>query len=140
MKNLLFFLVLFLAVPAFATPTTVTSTNLSDSATTFDGTAVDNTNGNQIRNLAGNLLLCFHDTDASNACTATITAQTTSVKVVGYGTMTKANLAVALTAGQTKCVGPLTAGSWNDSSSYVQVTYTGTGCSSTKINAFTAVP
>jgi hypothetical protein len=141
MKHLFALLFILASAPAFATaPTTVTATNLSETATTFDATAVDATNGNQIANNSGNLLLVIHDADASNACTATVTAQTTSVKVSGFGTMTKANLTIALTAGQTKAVGPLQSAPWNDGNGYVQVTYSGTGCSSTKVNAVTAVP
>lgn len=127
MKILLALTLLFAVGTAYAVPTALTVVTQSETAAAFADNAADTSNGNKIFNASCDVVLLLRNTHATNSSTATITAQATSVNIPGYGLMTKANNAVVLAAGAVKHVGPLPCGSWNDSSGYVQVTYTGTG-------------
>jgi len=112
---------------AFATPTTLTVTEYTDAAVAAASNAADTSNGNRFKNTDENVFVMFQNTHGSNSSTVTITAQTTSKYVPGYGTLTRADISVVLAAGAVKFVGPLPRNIFNDASGYVNMTYSGTG-------------
>lgn len=60
---------------------------------------------------------------AGSDVTVTITAQSTSVKVAGFGTLPKANRTVVVTAGEERLIGPFPAKAFNNASGKVAVGY-----------------
>jgi hypothetical protein len=120
-------LALVLALPALATPTSLSVVTVSETAAALADNAADTGNGNRVFNGACDTVLLLRNTHASNSSTVTVAAQATSVFVQGYGLMTKANNAVTLAAGAVKHLGPFPCATWNDSSGYLQLTYSGTG-------------
>ena len=60
---------------------------------------------------------------ASLAYNVTITAQSTSFRHSGYGTLAKANVVKQVNAGQTIYLGPFKQRAFNDSNERVQLTY-----------------
>lgn len=116
-------------------PTALTVQELDDAEVTPTANNADNSEGNSIPNPNGDVCLRFENKDGANSATATIAAQETSREVPGRGTFTKANVAIALDAGE---VGYFyTNGvAYNDSSDNVQVTYTGDGAASVDVEVF----
>lgn len=57
--------------------------------------------------------------------TVTITAQNTSRSVPGMGTMTKSNIAVVVTAGEERFIGPFAPDAYKNASGNVEVSYSG---------------
>lgn len=55
----------------------------------------------------------------------TATAQQTTQTVAAFGTMTKADAAVAVPAGEERFIGPFPKGAFNDAGGLVQLTYSG---------------
>ena len=89
-------------------------------------TAYAETGGDEFSN-SGTEFLRIRNDHASGTYTARITAQTTSIKHPVYGSVTKSNTDVTVTAGTDAYVGPFKQGSWSDSNNKVQVTYKTTG-------------
>jgi hypothetical protein len=108
-------------------PTTLSIVTVSDTAAAFADGAADTGNGNQIKNSMCDVVLLLHNSHASSSSTVTVVAQGTSVDIPGFGLMTKANASITLAAGAKKVIGPLRCRTWNDSSGYVQLTYSGSG-------------
>lgn len=119
--------ILALSVSAFATPTTVVPKSSSETPVQVGAIAVDSGNGNQVANLAENVILFFQNSAANGASTATvtITAQTTTQNIPGYGPVTKSNITQTLGGGSTYYIGPLPAQAFNDANGNVQITYSG---------------
>lgn len=132
MRILLAFLML-LPAGSFAAPTTLSTVVLSETATAFAENSADVANGNRVLNPNCDLFFLFRNSHESDEAAATVTAQGTSVTLPGYGVMTKANASVSLTAGQQKHIGPFRCAAWNDTSGFVQVTYSGAASSSVKV-------
>lgn len=126
-------LALLVSLPALAVPTTLSTVNVSEAAAALADNAADTANGNRIKNPSCDLVLVVRNTDAADSATVTVAAQGTSINIPGYGTMTKSNLAISLAAGAVKHVGPFACRTWNDSSGYVQLTYSGTGAAAVKV-------
>lgn len=110
----------------------------SVSETELDVTTLENadtSNNNSAANLNGDVMLLLDNPGASTA-TVTVTAQTTSKNVSGYGPMTKADKVVTLTTGQTKLVGPFPAKTWNDGNGNLIITAGGAGAADVDLKAF----
>ena len=118
---------LLIGVEAFAVPTTIPVQTISETAAAATETAADTANGNRFINREENVFLRLRNSHATNASTVTITAQDTSENIPGFGLMTKANISVSLAAGDIKYVGPFPRKAFNDSSEYVNMTFSGTG-------------
>ena len=56
-------------------------------------------------------------------CNVTVTTQKSTVDVSGFGTLSLSNAAITVTATEERLIGPWPTNRWNDSSSFVQVTY-----------------
>lgn len=108
-----------------ATVLSVQQISESPAAPTYN--AADTVNGNSFLNPDQNIYLHFKNNHATNSSTATITAQTTSLNIPGYGDVTIGNISVSLAALEEKVVGPFPAQAYNDANGYVQVSYAGTG-------------
>ncbi len=78
--------------------------------------------GDTARNDNGDVFLHVKNGDASSH-TVTVTAQTASATVPGMGTTTKANVAVAVPAGEERMIGPFARLAFNDASNDVAITY-----------------
>lgn len=133
--KLLLSLCLFLSsAAAFAVPTTLTTVTLSETAAAFADNSADPTNGNRIRNAECDLFLLFRNSHETDEATATVVASgRTTAYLKNMGAMTKSNSTVSLTAGQEKHLGPFRCTTWNDSSGYVQLTFSGAASSSVKV-------
>lgn len=57
--------------------------------------------------------------------TVTVTAQKTTSSKGGYGTLTKADSVVVVTAGEERFIGPFPITAFNDSNGKAQITYSG---------------
>lgn len=137
MKHFLALLIALLLVPvvAYATPTTLTVVSVSETAAVTANNVADTSVGNRVYNPQGDVFFVLQDAHATLSCTITFAAGTNAtVNLKGYGPLTKAALAVALTAGQVKVVGPFPGVAWNDGSGYIQITSAGSGCGTTYIN------
>ena len=77
--------------------------------------------GDQYKN-AFHTFLYVDNQDAAST-NVTITVQTATVDINGFGNLTKADKVVSIAAGVTVCIGPLPS-AFNDASGYVQVSYT----------------
>jgi hypothetical protein len=133
MKNVLLFLLLVTGISQ-AAPTAISVVTLSETAAALAETANDASNGNKILNTNCDMFMVLKNSHVSDSAVVAVTAQGTSVNFPGYGPMAKASLSITLTAGQEKHVGPFRCNSWNDSSSYVQLTYSGAASSSVKVS------
>ena len=60
---------------------------------------------------------------ASQGYTVRATAQTTSIKHPVYGTVSKSNTDVSVSAGADAYIGPFKQGVWNDTNNKVQISY-----------------
>lgn len=78
--------------------------------------------GDAIVNTKGDVFLHAKNADAATT-TITITAQSTSKKIAGYGSMTKANAVIAIPAGEDRMIGPFPPEAFNDAAGKVEVTY-----------------
>ena len=78
--------------------------------------------GDAFENTGGNVMVHVKNGGASSR-TVTVTAQQTSSSVRGFGTMTKANVAVAIPAGEDRFIGPFPRSAFNDAAGKVQLTY-----------------
>lgn len=116
---------------AFATATALTPQKISETSYTFNPSAGDNTNGNSVANLNGDVFLIFK---GNGTATATISANGATINVTGYGPLTKSDLAVSLTLGDIKIVGPFQSNSWN-SSGVINIAYSGTNSTSVTVKA-----
>lgn len=146
MQKLLIVLVLSLAgillSPAsFAVETALTVTPLTETAIDLPFEDADNVNGNSVSNRTGDVFLTlFLPSGAAGTATVTLTAQTTSTTVPGFGPMTKADLVIALALGEEKVVGPFSVGAWNNSTGNLILSFTGTGASDVDVAALRAIP
>lgn len=136
-----FIVALFMMVSSvvFAVPTTLTVQELSETEYTQSLTAVDTTNGNRVSNPNGDIFFILSNPGGVSG-SVVIDAVSSSVEVPGYGPLTKADLTVALGATTTKLIGPFAKRAWNDSSGYVQLTFTGTGSNSLTVKALKLKP
>ncbi len=96
--------------------------------------ATHDTDGAKFRN-TGKEFLAIQNSGADNA-TATIVAEETALVVPDIGNVTKANIAVALTTGQIKIVGPLPRHVFNDADGNVQINVSGAGAADIKVLVF----
>lgn len=115
--------------------TTLTVQQFSESGLKPTLSTADTAAGNNFDNSLGSTILLIQNTDATNSATVTVTAQATSESVEGFGTMTKANDAITLAAGEIWVMGPFPKDAFNDASDLVSVTYSGTGDGSLKVAA-----
>jgi hypothetical protein len=84
----------------------------------------DTGSGDKTKNMDGLVFLHIKNPGASSA-TVTINAIVESKSVPGYGTLTKSDRVISLTAGQDKFVGPFPPGIWTDSTGFLNWTYGG---------------
>lgn len=80
--------------------------------------------GDTAANLGGDVLLHVKNADAG-AHTVTVTATLASQKVPSLGVMAKANVAVAVPAGEDRFIGPFAQGAFNDAGGNILITYDG---------------
>lgn len=78
--------------------------------------------GDQFLNSRGDIFL-YVKNDSASPVTVTITAQTTSFEDEKYGSSTKANITESVAASGISFIGPLAPKAFNNSSGYVQVSY-----------------
>ena len=107
---------------AILTPLKVTESGVGSNI----NTAYAETGGDEFSN-SGIEFLRIRNDHASGTYTARITAQTTSISLPTYGSVTKSNTDITVTAGTDAYVGPFKQGSWNDANNKVQITYKTTG-------------
>jgi hypothetical protein len=91
--------------------------------------------GDKFKNFTGKVFLLLKNTGGSSA-TATINAIPTSKNDPELGLLSKADVAVALAAGEEKIVGPFKKGAFNDSAGDVSIAYTGAGAADVDVAAF----
>lgn len=139
MKFIIVALFMFVSTVVFAAPTTLTVQELSETEYTQSLTTVDTTNGNRVLNPNGDIFFILSNPGGSSA-SVVFDAASSSVEVPGYGPLTKADLTVSLGATTTKLVGPFAKRAWNDSSGYVQLTFTGAGSNSVAVKALKLKP
>lgn len=135
MKIALFFLsAFFAATVAYAAETALTVTEITETSAAIPYENVDATNGNSAANRNGDVFFLIYNAGADTNV-VTITAQNTSKDVAGWGTLTKSDNTVSLTAGQRKMVGPFRSRPWNDSSGNIILSYSGDSSSDIDIAA-----
>lgn len=139
MKFIIVALFMLVSSVVFAAPTTLTVQELSETEYTQSLTTVDTTNGNRVLNPNGDIFFILSNPGGSSA-SVVFDAASSSVEVPGYGPLTKADLTVSLGATTTKLVGPFAKRAWNDSSGYVQLTFTGAGSNSVAVKALKLKP
>lgn len=117
-------------VNALGVETALTVTEISETPILLPYENADNSNGNSFSNRSGDAFLSLLlPVGSAGSATVTVTAQTTSTEVPGFGVLTKSDLVVALAVGEEKIVGPFPAQAWNDNSGNVILAITGTGAS-----------
>lgn len=140
MKFLALILVL-LSIPAWAVPTALTVQEISETAFTEVFTDADQANTNSVSNPNGDVFLMLQNpTGSPGTGVVTISAGTATVEIPGFGPLTKSDLAVSLTAGEVKIVGPLQSRAWNNSSGLIILTTTGAGSASVAMKALRLKP
>ena len=145
MRKLLIVLVLNLAgillsPNCFAIETALTVTRLTETSILLPYENADNVNGNSISNRTGDVFLALLlPSGSAGSATVTLTAQTTSTTVPGFGPMTKADLVIALAVGEEKVVGPFAVGAWNNATGNLILSFTGTGASDVDVAALRAI-
>lgn len=146
MRKLLIVLVLNLAAlllspDSFGVETSLSVTRLTETSILLPYENADNANGNSVSNRTGDVFLALLlPSGSAGSATVTLTAQTTSTEVPGFGPMTKSDLVIALAIGEEKVVGPFAVGSWNNSSGNLILSYAGTGASDVDVAALRALP
>lgn len=133
--------ILFMLVSslAFGAPTALTVQELSETAYTQSLTAADTANGNKVSNPNGDVFMILSNAGGVSA-DVVFDAAASSVEVPGYGPLAKSDLTVSLGATTTKLVGPFAKRAWNDSSGFVQLTFTGAGSNSVTVKALRLKP
>ena len=101
---------------------TVQSISEAGAALTYTAAA---SGGDVFPNADDRTFLHVKNGDAASK-TVTITAQTTSATVAGFGVVTKANRTVTVPAGEDRLIGPFPTKAFNNSSSQVEVGYSAT--------------
>ncbi len=139
MKFIIALFVTFLSSIVMAAPTTLTVQELSETAWTQSLTAADTANGNRVSNPNGDIFLILANPGGTTA-DVIIDAATASVSVPGYGPLTKSDLTVSLGATTTKLVGPFSKRAWNDTSGFVQLTFSGAGSNNVTVKALRLAP
>lgn len=105
----------------------LTVSDVSETALTIGSSYANTVAGMYFPNAGGDVMVAIRNFESADSATVTFTVQDASIEVPGYGPLTKSSLAVAVTAGQTKIVGPFKTGPWNDSNERVQMTFSGSG-------------
>lgn len=95
---------------------TITESGLTPTMTAAAG------GGDQFLNSRGDVFL-FVENGSGSSVTVTVTAQTTTFSDEKYGSSTKANITKAVSAAGQAMIGPFAPNAFNDSSGYVQVSY-----------------
>ena len=134
MKYLVLFL-MTLSLNLFAAETAFTVTSLSETVAAISYESVDTTNGNSASNPNGDLFLLLYNASGADAATVTITAQSTTKTVAGWGTLAKSDNVITMALGTRKMVGPFRKTAWNDSSGNVIITTTGDASGSVDVAA-----
>ncbi len=100
---------------------------LASQAANEDGLTVAETaaagGGDQFTNTGIEFLLV--NNESGGAITVTITAQDTSTTTGGFGILTKDDRVISVGAGAIEIIGKFAKSAYNDSSNFVQVTYSG---------------
>ena len=78
--------------------------------------------GDVFDNSTANRFIYINNTSATNSV-VTVTAANTSFTVPGYGSMTKADKVVTVTAGEIRFIGPFPKSAFNNTSSQVAIAY-----------------
>ena len=132
---------ILLSLNCFAVETALTVTRINETPVDIPFEDVDDTNGNSASNRTADVFFIIDlPSGAAGSATVTFTAQTTTTEVSGFGVLTKSNLAVALSPGETKVVGPFPARAWNDSNGNIIMAHTGTGAADIDIAALRSRP
>lgn len=138
--KLLVFLSIFLTFAAQSAVLTVQE--ISESPWTQSLDDADQVDGDEFANPNGDVFLIFSNasTDALGDATATVSAANASVELVGYGSLTKADLSVYLASEATRIVGPLPKRVYNSSGANVVISYTGVASDSISVKALRLRP
>lgn len=139
MKFLIVALFMLVSSVVLAAPTTLTVQELSETAYTQSLSSADTANGNRVLNPNGDVFFILSNPGGSTA-DVIFDAASSSVEVPGYGPLTKSDLTVSLGATTTKLVGPFAKRAWNDSSGYVQLTFSGAGSNAVTLKALKLKP
>ncbi len=134
MKILMILFMLVISMTALAVPTAVTVFTPTETADITVFVDVDDTNGNEVKNAAGDVILIFENPGLSSA-TATVNVQVASITVPGFGAVTKASVSCVMATLGHCVVGPFTTRQWNDGNSKLQITYSGAGSADINIIA-----
>ncbi len=118
---------------SLAAPTALTVQTMSETPLEATYANADTVNGNSAANPEGDLFIHAKNPGGSSA-TVTISAQKTSKKIPGYGSLTKSDITCSLATTEECFVGPLNTEFWN-SSGAVQITYGGAGSADVDIVA-----
>lgn len=137
-KSMFLLLSIFLACQAFAAPTAVTPVNISETSSEPTQTDVDAVNGNSVINTDGDVMLWIENGSGTLSLTATLAAQTTSLVIPGYGTVTKSDITCTLAIGESCFIGPVSKTFYNDGNGRLQLTFTGAGSANADLIAFKA--
>jgi hypothetical protein len=133
--------ILLSPVNALGVETALTVTRLNETAILIPHENADDVNGNSVSNRTGDVFLSLLlPTGSAGSATVTVTAQTTSTDVVGYGVLTKADNVVSLNVGEQKVVGPFPPKSWNDGNGNLILSFTGTGAADVDVASMRAIP
>jgi len=128
-------ILLYACGPAFAV-TAITPVVPTETVNTTGFITSDGINGNSVKNPAGDIILIFRNDTAASAAVATVTVQSATRTIPGFGSVTKSNITCTLAAGGTSCtVGPFPPQFWNDGNSNLQLSYTGDGSSNVEVLA-----
>jgi len=134
--SLLAVLGIFLApVTAYAVETPLTVATITEAGLDVTTpTDCDTGNNHSAVNSNGDVML-YLDNPGGSTATVTITAQTTSKVVAGFGTLTKADRVITLLTTETFIAGPFTSQAFNDSSGNIIITCGGAGAADINLTA-----
>lgn len=122
-KKIFAFLLVILSVSAQAA--TLTRESLGDLALEATYADAATSTGDLALNTDGKLLLHAKNLGAATA-TVTVTAQTTSREIPGFGTLTRADIVATLAPSEEAFLGPFPKSSFNTASGNVSISYGGT--------------
>lgn len=138
MKKILSLVLFLTSLPAFATATALTVKAVSETPVLLGTVACDTANGNSLSNVSENVLLYAKNTTGASSATVTVTVQTASITIPGFGPLTKSSITQTLAAGAEYLIGPFPGQAFNDSGSLVQLTCGGAGNVGVTFTAFSA--
>lgn len=137
MKNkflvFLIFLVTFSVANFAKAQTALTVQEISETAWTQSLDTANQSAGNTVANPNSDVFLILKS--ATGTASVMITARDATVEIPGYGPLTKSNMTISISSGDTKIVGPFVSRSWNSSSGNIVLSYIGLSTASVQVKA-----